>query len=206
VTNNNITTANINPALIHDDKASFNGDILIMVRDVFDTLFDSFIVGSNRVIPTVIHPCDILFLDTVVCCESVVAICNNNRPIGTIFDWEGCCELCVIQKKDLISMMNKLGCNITSSNDILDTYYGLMDNDNISREDINPNGEFSVMFEIPNFKGTITHGIMKGPDPYNPDDDILCATIIGTDTKTNQPINMTIQTYFGDGIKDDYDM
>ena len=168
--------------MIKEDSMTFNGNIITVTREMIDTVLNDNTTFFSSLRKYTQY--DILYSDTMVGAEWDFAVYDknqNNKRIGKIDDWNGGCELCTLYTKDLLTIVNK-----NSIEEMLDTYYDLIA-EAIPRNELNANKASSQIFEITNFKGTVTNTYKTNEEE---DCDELILEYKGIDTNTNKTIDI----------------
>ena len=163
------TSANPQP---QHQKMHFDGDIIMCLGNLLTELN----ARKN------INQYDCVHINPEICAENYYPIYTGDEKIGQICDDDGCCELWIFYTKDLLHMTNS-----TSIDNMLDKLYVAFDNDNIERDDLNEDGEYSQTFEIKNFKGDVEFNGIVNNAYYGCDEVVL--TIKGINSATGEKID-----------------
>ena len=171
ILNVNEWSTSVNPQPQHQ-KMSFDGDIIICLGNLLTELN----ARKN------LNQYDCIHINPEICAENYYPIYTGDEKISQICDDDGCCELWIFYTKDLLHITNS-----TSVDDLLDKLYVAFDNDNIDRDDLNEDGEYSQTFEIKNFKGDIEFNGIVNNTYYGCNEVVI--TLKGINSATGEKID-----------------
>lgn len=157
-------------------KMSFDGDIIICLGNLLTELDVYRNLNKN------LSQYDCININPEICAENYYPIYAGDEKIGEVCDDDGCCELWIFYTKDLLNMTNS-----TSVDDMLDKLHVAFDNNNITRDDLDEDGEYPQTFEIKNFKGDIEFNGTVNNAYYGCDEVVL--TIKGINSATGEKID-----------------